>query len=69
MNREKINLETTSLETACQQLLDQYPEKVKAYKAGETGHIGFFCAMIIQRTNGQANAEATNRTFKKLLGK
>lgn len=68
MRYDKINLETTTLEAACQGILDQYPEKVKQYKAGQTGHIGFFCAMIIQRTNGQANAADTNRTFKRLLG-
>ena len=47
--------------------LDRNPEKVKAYKNGKKGLIGFFMGEVMRQSKGKAEPKTTNELLKKLL--
>ena len=48
-------------------LLEANPEKVKAYKNGKKGLIGFFMGEVMKETKGKADPKKTNQLFKSYL--
>ena len=47
--------------------LEKNPEKVKAYKNGKKGLIGFFMGEVMRQSKGKAEPKTTNELLKKLL--
>ena len=52
------------LEGVVTKLLDTYPDKVKAYKNGKKGLIGFFMGEVMKETKGKADPKKTSQMFK-----
>lgn len=52
------------LEGVVIKLLDAYPDKVKAYKNGKKGLIGFFMGEVMKETKGKADPKKTSQMFK-----
>ncbi|MEY2950743.1 MAG: Asp-tRNA(Asn)/Glu-tRNA(Gln) amidotransferase subunit GatB [Saprospiraceae bacterium] len=52
------------LEDLVIKLLASYPDKVKAYKNGKKGLIGFFMGEVMKKTKGKADPKKTSQMFK-----
>ena len=65
---EKLNLLQSNdddfLQTIITQILEQHPDKVKAYQKGKKGLIGFFMGELMKQSKGKANPKEA----KKFLG-
>ncbi|MDR2672042.1 MAG: Asp-tRNA(Asn)/Glu-tRNA(Gln) amidotransferase subunit GatB [Coriobacteriales bacterium] len=55
------------LTAVARDILTRFPDKVREYRAGKTGLIGFFVGQAMQATAGQANPVLLNETFTGLL--
>ena len=55
------------LVTWIDEVINNYPEKVKAYKGGKKGLLGFFMGEIMKRSRGKANPKKTNSLLIKKL--
>lgn len=49
-------------------LMEQYPDKVAAYRDGKTGLLGFFVGQVMRETKGQANPQLVQELAKEKLG-
>lgn len=70
----RLNLLQTSdtgfLETLVEQVLDAYPDKVKAYRNGKKGLLGFFMGEAMKQSKGKADPKVANKLLReKLEGK
>jgi aspartyl-tRNA(Asn)/glutamyl-tRNA(Gln) amidotransferase subunit B len=52
------------LEALVIKILNAYPEKVKEYKSGKKGLIGFFMGEVMKETKGKADPKKTNQLFR-----
>lgn len=52
------------LESLVVKILNAYPEKVKAYRNGKKGLIGFFMGEVMKETKGKADPKKTNQLFQ-----
>jgi aspartyl-tRNA(Asn)/glutamyl-tRNA(Gln) amidotransferase subunit B len=56
------------LRPLCQQIIDQNPKNVAAYRAGKRALLGFFVGQVMKQSGGRANPELVSRLFTELLG-
>ena len=68
---ESLNLiqsdDTDFLEKIVLDILKRNPDKVKAYKNGKKGLIGFFMGEVMRQSKGKAEPKATNELLRKML--
>ena len=68
---EQLNLLQTSdsgfLEKLVNETLEKHPDKVKAYRNGKKGLIGFFMGEVMRQSKGKAEPKSTNSLLKKML--
>ncbi len=68
---QRRGLEQLSDRGQLSELVDQviaaHPDKVKEYKAGKTGLLGFFVGQVMRRTGGKANPELTKELLVQRL--
>lgn len=61
---QRLNLIQTSdedvLEQLADQVLEQFPDKVAAYRKGKKGLIGFFMGQVMRASKGKADPKVTN---------
>lgn len=50
-----------------QEVLDAYPDKVKKYKEGKTGLLGFFMGQVLQRSERKADPKAVSKLLQEEL--
>ncbi len=50
-----------------EEIIQQYPEKVKEYKKGKKGLIGFFMGELMKRSKGKADPKKSNDVVRRLL--
>ena len=55
------------LETLIQHIVEQNPQQVAAYKAGQDKLFGFFVGQAMQKTKGKGNPQLINEILKKYL--
>ncbi len=55
------------LSTWIEEVIAEYPDKVKAYQNGKKGLIGFFMGEIMKRSKGKANPKETSALLSKKL--
>ena len=48
-------------------LLENYPEEVKAFKNGKTKLLGFFVGQLMKKTKGQVNPQLANKILSEKL--
>jgi aspartyl-tRNA(Asn)/glutamyl-tRNA(Gln) amidotransferase subunit B len=63
----RVVSDTTALDVACRQVLEENPKGVEQYKAGKTGTLGFFVGQVMKKTGGSADPKVVNELFKRLL--
>lgn len=70
---EKHNLiqrsDSNFLADLIQAALDANPDKVKAYKNGKKGLLGFFMGEVMRNSKGKADPKATNSMIREMLEK
>ena len=59
--------DTGELESIVDQVLESNPEKVKAYRNGKAGLLGFFMGQVMRETDGQANPQMVNKMLRSKL--
>jgi aspartyl-tRNA(Asn)/glutamyl-tRNA(Gln) amidotransferase subunit B len=57
------------LEDLAKEALDNYPDKVKAYKEGNKGLFGLFMGEVMKLSNRKANPKMASKILKNLLEK
>lgn len=66
-----LNLIQTSdenyLEELVKEVLDQHPEKVKTYRNGKKGLLGFFMGEVMKKSRGKADPKVTNQLLREKL--
>ena len=55
------------LEQHLRDLYDQFPDKVDAYRGGQTGLAGFFIGQVMKRTQGRADPREVGAVLKRTL--
>jgi aspartyl-tRNA(Asn)/glutamyl-tRNA(Gln) amidotransferase subunit B len=55
------------LETIAQNVIDNNPAQVDAFKGGKDKLFGFFVGQVMKETQGKANPQSVNKILKKLL--
>ena len=55
------------LESSVKEVLEAFPDKVKAYKSGKKGLMGFFMGQLMQVTGGKVDPKYANELFTKFL--
>jgi aspartyl-tRNA(Asn)/glutamyl-tRNA(Gln) amidotransferase subunit B len=56
------------LDAVVQEVLEEHPEEVKAYKAGKKKLQSFFVGQVMRKTKGQANPKLVNESLVSKLG-
>jgi len=68
---EKLNLlqsdDDDFLQTIITQILEQHPDKVKAYQKGKKGLIGFFMGELMKQSKGKANPKEAKKMLAQHL--
>ncbi len=59
--------DTGEIEAVVDKILAEYPDKVKAYRGGKTGLLGFFVGQVMRETGGQANPQVVNDVLRARL--
>ncbi|MEL6941981.1 MAG: Asp-tRNA(Asn)/Glu-tRNA(Gln) amidotransferase subunit GatB [Bacteroidota bacterium] len=69
---EQLNLLQSNdddfLQNLITQILEQHPDKVKAYQKGKKGLIGFFMGELMKQSRGKANPKEANKLLAERLG-
>ena len=60
-------LESDQLDELIGDILEEFPDKVEAYKKGKKGLIGFFVGEIMKRTKGKADPKVANTILREAL--
>jgi aspartyl-tRNA(Asn)/glutamyl-tRNA(Gln) amidotransferase subunit B len=55
------------LEEIVLSILEEFPDKVEAYKRGKKGLIGLFVGEVMKRTRGKADPKITNDLLREAL--
>ncbi len=53
--------DTTELDGFIDEILEAFPDKVKAYQKGKKGLLGFFMGQLMRKTNGKADPKKSNQ--------
>lgn len=61
------NSDESALEEMAREVLKATPGKVKAYKKGKKGLLGFFMGQLMRASKGKADPKVGNALFRKLL--
>ncbi len=61
------NSDTDFLESAINNVLEKFPDKVTAYQKGKKGLIGFFMGEVMKATRGKADPKLSNQMLRKKL--
>ncbi|MDH5367480.1 MAG: Asp-tRNA(Asn)/Glu-tRNA(Gln) amidotransferase GatCAB subunit B, partial [Cyclobacteriaceae bacterium] len=68
---EKMNLvqdsDTSTIAPIIDEVLSNYPEKVKEFKKGKKGLLGMFVGEVMKLSNGKADPKVTNQLLRKKL--
>ena len=68
---KKLNLlqerNVSELKPVIEEILEEFPEKVKEYHKGKKGLIGMFMGQIMKKTKGSADPKLTNKLLIELL--
>ena len=68
---KQLNLIQTSdtdfLEQLADQIIEQFPDKVAAYRKGKKGLIGFFMGQVMRASKGKADPKLTNDLLRRKL--
>jgi glutaminyl-tRNA synthetase len=56
-----------ALEPIIDRIMAQYPDKVKAFRSGKTGLLGFFVGQVMRETAGQANPQIAQELVERKL--
>ncbi|HMB91929.1 MAG TPA: glutamine--tRNA ligase/YqeY domain fusion protein [Rhodothermales bacterium] len=59
--------DTDVLEPMIERLMEQFPDKVEAYREGKIGLLGFFVGQVMRETKGQANPQLVQELAKEKL--
>ncbi|MEM6842874.1 MAG: Asp-tRNA(Asn)/Glu-tRNA(Gln) amidotransferase subunit GatB [Bacteroidota bacterium] len=69
---EQLNLfqesNTDSLQTLVNEVIADFPDKVKAYQKGKKGLLGMFMGEVMKRSQGKANPKIANELLRQALG-
>ena len=60
--------DTSLIQDAVEQVLQQFPQEVAAYQNGKTKLLGFFVGQVMRATKGKANPKMVNEVLKSKLG-
>ncbi len=55
------------LKKICQDVLNEFPDKVNNYKLGKTGLLGLFVGEAMKKSKGLAEPKKLNRIMNELL--
>jgi len=67
-NKGLVQIQDESLlETIAQNIIDNNPSQVEAYRGGKDKLFGFFVGQVMKETQGKANPQSVNEILKKLL--
>jgi aspartyl-tRNA(Asn)/glutamyl-tRNA(Gln) amidotransferase subunit B len=56
------------IEHLCRRVLDEHPQQVLRYRAGQQGVYQFFVGQVMRSTQGQADPQLVNDALRRLLG-
>jgi aspartyl-tRNA(Asn)/glutamyl-tRNA(Gln) amidotransferase subunit B len=56
------------IEQLVEEVINAFPDKVKAYQNGKKGLLGFFMGEVMKRSKGKAEPKSTNAVLRKKLG-
>ncbi len=59
---------TDVLSALAEEVIGQFPDKVKAYKSGKKGLLGFFMGELMKRSQGKADPAKATQLLQELLG-
>lgn len=62
-----VNFGADQLEELIKAVLEEFPEKVEAYKKGKKGLLGLFVGEVMKRTKGKADPKVTNTLLGEAL--
>ena len=68
VNLDEIDDDAT-LRSLVQSIADEHPDKTAAYRAGQTGLLGFFIGTVMKRTRGKADPRKASEIARTLLGR
>lgn len=61
------NSDSTELEQMIDNIINQFPDKVKAYRSGKKGLLGFFMGQLMRASNGKADPKIANKIMTEKL--
>jgi aspartyl-tRNA(Asn)/glutamyl-tRNA(Gln) amidotransferase subunit B len=59
--------DTAQIKVVIEEVLQNNPDKIAAYKEGKTKLFGFFVGEVMKKTQGKANPKVVNEILKKKL--
>jgi len=59
--------DTGEIERACREAIENHPDQVAKFRAGNEGVFKFLVGQVMRATRGQANPQAVNETLRRLL--
>ena len=59
--------DTAAIEDIVQEVLDENPSEVQAYRGGKTKLLGYFVGQVMKETRGKANPQLVNQILKEKL--
>ncbi len=59
--------DSDNLKSVVEEVLNAFPDKVKAYKNGKKGLIGMFMGEVMKKTRGKADPKLTNKLLSEIL--
>ncbi len=62
-----LMVDREEIEEACRRVIEQNPDNVAKYRAGNEGVFKFFVGQVMRATRGQANPQLVNEALKRLL--
>jgi aspartyl-tRNA(Asn)/glutamyl-tRNA(Gln) amidotransferase subunit B len=66
-NRLLLEDDSDKLVLIGNRIIEQFPDKVAAYKSGKTGLLGFFVGKLMQETGGTSDPKQVNAVMTELL--
>jgi aspartyl-tRNA(Asn)/glutamyl-tRNA(Gln) amidotransferase subunit B len=57
-----------AIQAVCQQVLDENPQQVAAYRAGKTTLIGWFVGQVMKKMHGKADPQMARSILEEMLG-
>jgi len=57
----------SAIRTACQEVINENPNEVNAYKGGKVTLIGWFVGQVMKKMRGKADPQVSRRILEELL--